>query len=36
MGVDGYFTKEETFDEIRNGYFLNPDDMIQNYGKENV
>lgn len=26
MGVDGYFTKEETFDKIRNGYFLNPDD----------
>jgi len=26
MGVDGYFTKEETFDKIENGYFLNPDD----------
>lgn len=25
-GVDGYFTKEETFDKIRAGYFLNPDD----------
>jgi hypothetical protein len=26
MGVDGYFTKEETFDKIKEGYFLNPDD----------
>ncbi len=26
IGVDGYFTKKETFDKIRNGYFLNPDD----------
>ena len=26
MGVDGYFTKEETIDRIRDGYFLNPDD----------
>lgn len=26
MGVDGYFTKEETFSKIRDGYFLNPDD----------
>ena len=25
-GVDGYFTKEETLDKIRKGYFLNPDD----------
>jgi hypothetical protein len=27
MGVDGYFTKEETFAKIREGYFLNPDDF---------
>ncbi len=26
MGVDGYFTKEETFNKIREGYFFNPDD----------
>lgn len=26
MGADGYFTKEETFSKIRDGYFLNPDD----------
>lgn len=26
MGVDGYLTKEETFDKIKDGYFLNPDD----------
>ena len=25
-GVDGYFTKEETLDKIRKGYFLNPDE----------
>ena len=26
MGIDGYFTEKETFDKIRKGYFLNPDD----------
>lgn len=26
MGVDGYFTKEETFETIRDGYFFHPDD----------
>jgi hypothetical protein len=26
MGVDGYFNKKETFNKIRDGYFLNPDD----------
>ena len=26
MGVDGYFTKEETYEKIRNGYFLYPDE----------
>jgi hypothetical protein len=26
MGVDGYFTKEETLNKIKDGYFLHPDD----------
>jgi len=26
MGVDGYYTKEETFVKIKEGYFLNPED----------
>ena len=26
MGVDGYYTKEETFAKIKAGYFLNPED----------
>jgi len=26
IGTDGYFTKEETINKIRDGYFLNPDD----------
>lgn len=39
MGVDGYFTKEETFDKIKDGYFLNPDDWrgtLLNPQSENV
>lgn len=26
MGIDGYYTREETFAKIRQGYFFNPDD----------
>jgi hypothetical protein len=36
MGVDGYYTKNETFDKIKDGYFLNPDDWGKSSGKGSV
>lgn len=34
MGVDGYLTKEETFDRIRQGHFFDPDDWGTMIGRK--